>query len=264
MIEIFFICLAFGVLSGILAGLFGIGGGLILVPFFLFLFKFKAIASDSFMLLAVATSLATIIITSLASSLAHHRLGSMIKAPVIHLSIGMVIGVILGAVFANSISSNSLKIIFCLYLLFVALQMAMSYQPQTGNSRLKASTLNIAGITIGFMSALLGIGGGTLTVPYLVKHQIKMKNAVAISSACGFPIAIVGTLSYAILGWNQTDLPAACLGYIYLPAFFGIILSSLFTAPLGAKWANKLPTAQLKRYFSILLLLTAGKVIFSY
>jgi len=264
MLEIFFICLGFGLLSGVLAGLFGIGGGLILVPFFVFLFNLKAIASDSIMLLAVATSLATIIITSLVSSFAHHRLGTMLKKPVLHLSTGMILGVILGAFFANTISSHSLKIIFILYLLGIALQMAIDYQPKTRGKPLKAHTLKIAGAVIGFISALLGIGGGTLTVPYLIKHQVKMKNAVAISSACGFPIATMGTLSYAVLGWNQPDLPTGCLGYIYLPAFFGIILSSSLTAPLGAKWANKLPTAQLKRYFSILLLLTAGKVILSY
>jgi uncharacterized membrane protein YfcA len=114
---------------------------------------------------------------------------------------------------------------------------------------------------IGLLSSIVGIGGGTLTVPYLVHGQMLMRNAVAVASACGLPIAVAGTVSYALLGWNALHLPEWSLGYVYLPAFLGTGLSSIATAPIGAKWVHKLPAAKLKRYFSLLLLVMAAKLM---
>ncbi|NOR80000.1 MAG: TSUP family transporter [Methyloprofundus sp.] len=261
MLEIFLICLAFGCFSGILAGLFGLGGGLVLVPFFLILLETHGIANDLLMLMSVATSLATIIITSIAATLTHYRLGTIIWKYVFNLSYGIVIGVIIGAWVADSIASDSLRFIFASYMLYVAVQMAMQSQLKAKLKPFVALTLKISGVAIGFVSSVLGIGGGTLTVPLLAKHQMPMRNAVAISSACGLPIAVIGTLTYAFLGWQKTGLPEGSLGYIYLPAFLGVIISSMLTTPLGAKLANKLPTKQLKRYFSLLLFAVAGKLL---
>jgi len=261
MLEIFLICLAFGCFSGILAGLFGLGGGLVLVPFFLILLETHGIANDLLMLMSVATSLATIIITSIAATLTHYHLGTIIWKYVLNLSYGIIIGVVIGAWVADSIPSDSLRFIFALYMLYVAVQMAMQSQLKAKLKPFAALTLNISGVAIGFVSSVLGIGGGTLTVPLLARHQMPMRNAVAISSACGLPIAVIGTLTYAFLGWQKTGLPEGSLGYIYLPAFLGVIISSMLTAPLGAKLANKLPTRQLKRYFSLLLFAVAGKLL---
>jgi len=263
MFDIFLICFIFGIFSGILAGLFGIGGGLVLVPFFIALFSLYKIGGEHIMLIAVATSLATIVITSLVASWTHYRLGALLKQPVIHLSTGMMLGVILGAIVVDTVATNYLQLIFGIYLLLVALQMATQYKPKQGAQPLINSRLKVAGSLIGFVSAFLGIGGGTLTVPYLARHNIKMNNAVAISSACGFPIALIGSISYMGLGWSAIDLPKGSLGYVYLPAFFGVILSSLFSTPLGAKLAHQLPAQVLKRYFAILLFIVALKMLWS-
>jgi len=261
MFDIFLICFIFGAFSGVLAGLFGIGGGLVLVPFFVALFSLYKIGGEHMMLIAVATSLATIVITSLVASWAHYRLGALLKQPAIHLSVGMILGVTLGAVIADKFAVNYLQLIFGIYLLLVALQMATQYKPKQDTQNLSNSRLKLAGSLIGFVSAFLGIGGGTLTVPYLAKHNIKMKNAVAISSACGFPIALIGSISYMGLGWNTVDVPDGSLGYVYLPAFFGVVMSSVFAAPLGAKLAQQLPAQMLKRYFSGLLFIVALKML---
>jgi len=261
MFDIFLICFIFGAFSGVLAGLFGIGGGVVLVPFFVALFSLYKIGGEHIMLIAVASSLATIVITSLVASWAHYRLGALLKLPVIHLSVGMGLGVVLGAMAVDKFAVNYLQLIFGIYLLLVALQMATQYKPKQGTHHLNNSRLKVAGSFIGFVSAFLGIGGGTLTVPYLAKHNIKMKNAVAISSACGFPIALIGSISYMSLGWNALDLPEGSIGYVYLPAFFGVVLSSVFAAPLGAKLAQQLPAQVLKRYFSVLLFIIALKML---
>lgn len=261
MLEILLVCLAFGCFSGVLAGLFGIGGGLVLVPFFLFLFESYGIANDLLMLMAVATSLATIIVTSIAATIMQHRLAAVIWEYVFNLSYGIVAGVIAGAWVADSIAADDLRLIFALYMLYVAVKMALQADLNARFKELTPLTLKIAGAIIGFVSSILGIGGGTLIVPLLAKHKMPMRHAVAISSACGLPIAVIGTVSYALLGWQKTGLPDGCVGYVYLPAFIGIVTSSMLTAPVGAKLANILPTKRLKRYFSLLLFAVAGKLL---
>ncbi|GFO72720.1 uncharacterized protein BJAS_P3194 [Bathymodiolus japonicus methanotrophic gill symbiont] len=263
MLEILLISLAFGCFSGILAGLFGIGGGLVLVPFFLFLLESRGIANELLMLMAVATSLATIIITSIAATIMQQRLSAVIWMSVFGLSTGIIFGVVAGALAADAISSDNLRLIFAIYMLYVAIEMAVSSKIKARFKSLSTLAMTMAGTVIGFVSAILGIGGGTLTVPLLARHQVPMRNAVAISSACGLPIAIAGTLSYAMLGWHKTGLPEGSVGYIYFPAFLGVVMSSMLTAPIGAKLANKLPTAQLKRYFSLLLFIVAVKLLWA-
>jgi uncharacterized membrane protein YfcA len=262
-IETIVVCLLFGAFAGLLAGLFGIGGGLVLVPFLIWLFTQQGITENIVMIMAVATSLATIIITSISSVLAHHRLGALIWVAVFKLAPGIFTGAVLGAIIADYLPATKFKTIFAFFLLFVSLQMAFQFRPEAGGGlKLNYGFAVIAGSVIGVLSVILGIGGGTLTVPLLVKCRFPMRNAVAISSACGLPIAIAGTLSYAWLGWNQVGLPYGCVGYIYLPAFFAIVATSTIMAPFGAKLANKLPTQQLKRYFSILLFVVAIKLLY--
>lgn len=264
MLDIFFICFAFGCFSGILAGLFGVGGGLVLVPFFLIIFESQGIPQIYLMLIAIATSLATIIVTSVVATRAHHQLHAVIWQNVFNLSYGLVLGGMMGASIANMISSDYLRFIFALYMFYVAVHMARKKTLKTQSQPISAKILKVAGVIIGFVSSILGIGGGTLTVPFLVRREMKMGHAVAISSACGFPIAVMGSVTYIFLGWGKAGLPDGTLGYIYLPAFAGIVISSVFFAPIGAKLANHLPTQQLKYYFSILLLIVSMKLFWEF
>ncbi|MGJ0485077.1 MAG: sulfite exporter TauE/SafE family protein [Methylomicrobium sp.] len=250
-----------GAITGLFAGLFGIGGGLVMVPVLVMLFTEQGFAAENIMIMAVATSLATIILTSIASVIAHHRLGAVIWSKVSRLVPGIMVGSALGAVVADRISGELLRYIFIIYLLYAALQLVLQKQPKAGR---KPSPLLLdygAALVIGGLSAIIGIGGGTLTVPYLVHFQTPIRNAVAVSSACGLPIAIGGTLSYILLGWHAPLLPDWSLGYIYLPSFAGIVLTSVITAPIGAKLAGLIPAQKLKRYFALLLLIVAAKMI---
>ena len=230
LIGIIFANLLLGMVSGILSGLFGIGGGLVIVPVLVFLFTAQGIPTGLVMVMAIATSLATIALTATSSVLAHHRLGSVLWDKVIKLVPGIVFGAILGATVADHINAEILKVIFIGFLLYVGLQMALEIQPKTGSADYsRLVDFGVAG-AIGLLSSLLGIGGGTLTVPYLVHCRYPMRNAVAIASACGLPIAVSGTISYMALGMHVANLPAGSVGYVHLPSFFWVAIGSVFTA----------------------------------
>lgn len=261
MVENFLGSILLGAAAGLMAGLFGIGGGLIIVPILAVLFASQGFPEELVMIMSVATSLATIVFTSVSSVLAHHRLRAVLWDKVLVLGPGIMVGAAAGAVIADHVSGTVLRFIFIIYLLCVGLQMALQLKPEPGQQQpSKGLDLGAAGL-IGLLSSLLGIGGGTLIVPFLVHFQTPMRNAVAIASACGLPIAVVGTIGYAILGRDALQLPDWSLGYIYVPSFLGIVLTSTYTAPIGAKLAHKLPAEELKRYFSLLLFVMAAKLI---
>ncbi len=250
-----------GMFSGLLAGLFGIGGGLVVVPILVFLFTAQGLPANMIMLMAVATSLATIIFMGCSATVAHHWLGAVLWQKVKRLVPGIMLGAALGAMVANAISTTLLRSLFIAYLLYVGTQMAIGASPKPGSAHYSRLIDTIAAFFIGLVSALLGIGGGTMTVPYLVHSHFSMHNAVAIASACGLPIAIAGTVSYMILGLQAVGLPEWSLGYVYLPSFFAVSVGGVLTAPLGAKLAHRLPAKRLKRYFSVLIFLIAAKMI---
>lgn len=261
MISIIFASLLLGMVSGVLAGLFGIGGGLVIVPVLVVLFTAHGIPTNLVMIMAIATSLAAIILTATSSVLAHHRLGSVVWDKVFALAPGIILGAIVGAAVAGHINAVFLRAIFIIFLLYVGMQMALEAQPTIGSSNYSRKVDFWVAGAIGLLSSLVGIGGGTLTVPYLVHCRYPMRNAVAIASASGLPIAIAGTLSYMVLGMDAPSLPAGSFGYVYLPSFFGVAIGSVFTAPLGAKLAHKLPAQHLKRYFSLLIFVLAAKLM---
>jgi uncharacterized membrane protein YfcA len=259
--DIFLASVLLGTVTGLLAGLFGIGGGLVIVPVLVMLFSAQGFAADVVMIMAVASSLASIILTAISSVTAHHRLGSVLWAKVFSLSPGIMLGAVAGATLAKQISADYLRLILVIFLIYVGIQMALQIKPKTGAIQQTKILDAFAGLVIGLVSAIVGIGGGTLTVPYAIHGQLAMRQAVAIASACGLPIAVVSTASYVLLGWHDARLPEWSLGYVYLPAFFGVSLSSIFTAPIGAKLAHRLPAATLKRYFSLLLFIMAAKLL---
>jgi len=262
MIEIFLLSMLLGLIAGLLAGLFGLGGGVIIVPVLVWIFASHNFPEAIIMIMAVATSLSTIVFTSVASILTHHKLGAIKWDSVKRLSPGILLGAGFGAIVADYIEADVLKYFFVAYLLYVSIRMAWPKNNKVKVvGKIRSRIDYFVALGIGFLSSLLGIGGGTLTVPFLLSRKLAMKNAVAVSSVCGLPIAISSTVSYIVLGRTVDLLPEWSLGYIYSPALAGIIICSVFTAPIGAKLANKLPAKQLKRYFSIVLFLIAFKMI---
>ncbi|WP_031434529.1 sulfite exporter TauE/SafE family protein [Methylomarinum vadi] len=260
--EIFLFSLVLGAFAGVVAGVFGLGGGLLIVPVLAWIFEGYRFDPDLIMIMAVATSLATIIPTATVTVVSHQRKHAVIWQRVFRLVPGIIVGAVMGALFADLLSSGVLRGLFILYLLFIGTNMALQRKPVLNLERQGFWLDYFAGGVIGLLSSLLGIGGGTITVPYLLGQRLEMKNAVAVSSACGLPIAVAGTFSYALLGWGDTSLPMGSVGYVYLPSFIGITALSMLTAPYGVKLAHKLPAQKLKRYFSAILFIMALKMMF--
>ena len=242
-----------GALAGLLAGLFGIGGGLVIVPVLALVFAGQGVDPAVIMHLAIGTSLATIVITSLSSIRAHHRRGAVDWPVFRRITPGIVVGGVLGSGLASMLSSDVLRTAFALFLLLVALRMAFDLAPQAHRQLPGRPGMGLAGTLIGAVSTLMGIGGGTLSVPFLTWCNVAVRRAVATSAAIGLPIAVTGTIVYLITGWGQTVLPPLSLGYINLPAFVGIVVASTLFAPLGARLAHTLPERLLKRFFAVFL-----------
>lgn len=255
------IYLTLGAAAGVLAGLFGIGGGLVIVPVLAWVFGGQGMDGAIIMHLAIGTSLATIWITSVASIRAHHRRGAVQWPLVRSLLPGVVAGALFGAYIADLLPTPGLKRLFGVFEILVALQMLFVSGYRAHFSLPGRIGLGGAGAIIGTVSALLGIGGGTLTVPYLVWCRVTMLHAVATAAACGLPIAIAGGVGFLVAGWGRAELPDFATGYIYWPAFFGVALASSLTAALGARLAHALPTLVLRRLFAGLLLLIGGKML---
>lgn len=256
--------LAAGLLSGLLAGLFGLGGGVIVVPALIWIFGQSGIATDWIPHLAVGTSLATILGTGAASAGAHHRRGAVRWDLFRRLAPWIVLGAWMGAALAGLLPEVWLKRIFALFLLYVGGRMLWRTASPTLRRELpgKIGTA-LAGAGIGTLSALVGIGGGTLTVPFLTRHGLDMRRAVATSSACGLPIAVAGTIGFVVTGWGREGLPAWSTGFVYWPAVAAVLLASVPTAPLGARLAHRLPLPVLRRAFGILLLAVALRLLWS-
>lgn len=261
MLEIFLVSLLLGSLVGISAGLFGIGGGVLIVPLLNWLFALHQFDPNHIMIIAVATSLATALLTSAASVKTHFLLGNIVWQRIFRLVPSLLLGAMSGAYLAEYTNPTVLRNLFIAYLLYTSIHMALPQKKIPSAKKYFARLDYPVGFLIGSISAMLGIGGGTMSVPYLAHNGLQMKNAIATSSVCAMPIAFSATVSYIILGWHSTDLAPSSLGYIYLPAFLGIVLTSTLTAVVGAKLAHRLPAQQLKRYFSLLLLLIALKMI---
>lgn len=253
--------LAIGSGAGVLAGLLGVGGGLVIVPVLLWLFRGQGFDEAVVLHLAIGTSLGTIVATSLSSIRAHQRRGAIQWPLVLRLTPGILAGAWVGAWIADQIQTLWLQRLFAGFVLFVGLQMLLN--PKVGGHRPPPGWpgMSAAGSVIGAVSALVGIGGGTMTVPYLVWHRVEMVKAVGTSSACGFPIALAGALGFAAMGWDETALPPGATGYLYWPALLGVASASVLTAPLGARLAHALPVSVLRRIFATLLLAVGAKLM---
>ena len=250
-----------GSVVGILAGLLGVGGGLVIVPVLVFSFGNQGIPKDMIMHLALGTSLASIMFTSISSFMAHHRRGAVHWNIVKNIVIGILTGTFLGSCFASRLSTPVLKVFFVIFLYFVASQMLLNKKPKASRELPGNVGMFSAGNIIGFISSLVGIGGGTVSVPFMVWCNITVHHAIGTSAAIGLPIAIAGTAGYILNGWNVSGLPDYSIGYVYLPALFGIAAVSVLTAPLGAKLAHSLPVDRLKKIFALLLIGVGTKML---
>lgn len=247
------IYLLLGTVAGLTAGLFGVGGGLVIVPALVFTFTLLDFSSEVLTQLAVGTSLATIVMTSISSVRAHHLYGNVDWRLWRRLAPAIAVGVVLGVYTAAGLAGVHLQLLFGVFALLIALQMGLRFRPAPGRVVPGWTGLSVAGTVIGYVSALFGIGGGSLTVPFLSWCNVRIQKAVGLAAACGLPIAVVGMLTNIVAGWGREDLPAYSSGFIYWPAFFGIILSSTFFARLGARLAQHLPEARLKQVFALFL-----------
>ncbi|MFT4171913.1 MAG: sulfite exporter TauE/SafE family protein [Rhodocyclaceae bacterium] len=252
-----------GLLSGFLAGLFGIGGGVIIVTILSILFEIQGVAHEYLLRLALGTAMATIIFTAMSSLRAHHARGAVRWDLVRALTPGVIVGTFLGTSIAGSLPTRGLAIFFGFFILFIAIQMALNLKPAPGRDLPGKAGVFGVGAGIGTISGLVAIGGGALTVPWLSWCNVRIQQAIGTSAAMGLPIAVFGTAGYIWQGWGKVGLPAGSIGYVFLPALACLLVGSVLTAPLGARLAHSLPVATLKRAFALLLLVLAVKMLWS-
>jgi len=252
-----------GALAGFLAGLLGVGGGVVVIPIMVFLFTTQGFPHAHIMHTALGTSLATIMLTSLSSLRAHHRCHAVHWGLVKRITPGIVLGTLSGSWLAAGLSPTVLRAIFACFLFYVAAQMLLNLKPKSTRRLPKAAGMFGVGGFIGFVSSLVGIGGGTLSVPFLTWCNLPVHHAIGTSAAIGFPIAAAGTLGYLATGLSASGLPAENFGFINLPALAGIALFSMLTAPTGARLAHRLPVPAIKRVFAVFLVLVAARMLWS-
>jgi uncharacterized membrane protein YfcA len=244
-----------GLGTGFLAGLLGIGGGMLLVPFLTYILGSQQVAPDLAVKMAIATSMATIMFTSISSVRAHHKRGAVRWDLVARLAPGIVIGGMLASLGVFALLKGSfLAIFFGLFVGFSAFQMFLDKKPAPTRQMPGTAGTMTAGGVIGFLSGLVGAGGGFVSVPFMTWCNVAIHNAVATSAALGFPIALANVIGYVVSGQSAEGLPHASLGFVWLPGLAAIAVCSVLTAPLGAKAAHELPVRKLKRIFACLLL----------
>jgi uncharacterized membrane protein YfcA len=254
--------LALGAAAGFTAGLMGVGGGMLLVPVLTAIFSAQQFAPELVIKMAVATSLATILFTSVSSVRAHHQRGAVLWQVVRVLAPGILIGSIAGAQIAALLPTTLLAYGFSFFLAFSGTRMLRESKPKAHRELPRAPGMFGAGVVIGGLASMVGGGGGFVSVPFMVWCNVRIQNAIATSAALGFPIAAAGTVGYIVAGWRVPELPAGSAGFVYLPAFGAVALASVFTAPLGARVAHTLDTKVLKRIFAGLLYLLASYMLY--
>lgn len=259
-------CAILGSIVGFLAGLLGIGGGLIIVPVLsLLLVKFNVASVDHVLVIAIATSLASILFTSTSSALAHHKNNNVPWniAPWVMSGVGL--GALISGFAASYIPEQLLRVVFATSVVFIAARMVLSTRSKTQSEKPMPSGPVIGSLSavMGGLSGLIGIGGGALIVPLLNYFSVDIKKAIGCAAACGIVIALFGSVGYVSAGWQVTDLEHGFAGFVYLPALLGIVITSWFMAPIGAKATHYLPVATIKKAFAVLLVIIALQMVFS-
>src|SRR5690554_4920044 len=251
-----------GAVTGVLAGLFGIGGGMVMVPVLVFSLTAHGVDPEIVFHMALATSLATIVFTSLTSIAAHHRKGAVDCRLVRFLSVGIVAGAFAGGAIVVNVSGNTLEKAIGVFAILVSLKMFFGLNPPSrGDSPSKLGMVGTSGL-IGFESAWFGIGGGSFTVTYLNWIKRTMHYAVETSADCGFQIALSSALVYAYLGWGNPLLPEWSTGFLYWPAIIGMAVTSMPMAKVGANLAHQLNPQLLRKLFALMLAMLGIKFLF--
>ena len=252
-----------GIIVGFSAGLFGIGGGGIMVPVLTTFFVFQDMVPEHTVHMALATSMAAIVLTSASSLRAHHHQQGVLWPVVWRITPGILIGTFSVAYIAAWIPSVWLAGFFALFMLYVSSRMFLDIRPNPSRTLPGTLGLSSVGAGIGGISALVAIGGGSLTVPFLNWCNVNIRQAIGTSAAVGFPISVAGSLGYITGGINITADIHYTIGFIYIPAFLSITIASVLLAPLGARLAHKLPVQTLKKLFALLLLVLCFTMIWS-
>jgi len=252
-----------GIFAGFVAGLFGVGGGLTLVPILFMIFTSQDFPASHLMHLALGTSMTTIVFTSMSSMRAHHAHNAVRWDIVRAMAPGLLLGTLGGSLFASLVPTRPLVVVFTCVVYYASAQMILDFKPKAHRQLPGAFGLFGAGGLIGIVSSLVAAGGGFLSIPFMLFCNVAIHSAVGTSSALGLPIAAAGMIGYIIAGWGVPGLPDYTLGYIYLPALLGVVAMSMLVAPYGAKLAHRLPVKQLKRAFGGFLALLATKMLWS-
>jgi uncharacterized membrane protein YfcA len=254
-----------GGLAGVMAGLLGIGGGALIVPVLAFVFEAQRVNPDIIMQVALGTSMATIVFTALSSVLAHHRRGAVNWSIFRQITPGIVVGGFAGAAIVHVLASRTLRIMFVVFMFLLAIQMARGTMATTAHRRRfpGAPVTSGVGVVIGVLSAFFGIGGGSMSVPFMTWNGVPARQAIATSAAIGFPIALSAAIGYIIAGWNVPGLPPWSLGYVALPAFAGIVVASTAAAPFGARLAHRLSETTLRRIFALFVAILGTRMLWT-
>ena len=255
--------LALGVVTGFLAGLLGVGGGMMMVPFITLILSHRGVAPGLAVKMAIATAMATILFTSLSSVRAHHQRGA-VRWPLVR---GLAPGIVAGGLLAGAgafalIKGQGLALLFALFNAFAALQILLDRKPKPTRTVPGTPGLVATGGAIGFVSGLVGAGGAFVSVPFMTWCNVPIRVAVGTSAALGFPVALASTLGYIVSGWQLDPALPGAFGYLYLPALVIIALASVTLAPLGARVAHGSDVRVLKRLFAVLLLGLAGYMLY--
>jgi uncharacterized protein len=253
--------LAIGAAGGFVAGLLGIGGGALIVPLLVFVFHAQDMSPEHVLHMALATTIASIVFTSLASARAHHARGSVDWQMARLMVPGTLAGSFLAALAAGMIPTRPLALVFTVLMFVAATQVILDLKPKTVLVKPPARTVFTAAAVIGALSSLLAVGGAFLAIPFLAWCDVPLRRAIGTAAANGVPIAAAGTAGYVLQGWSVDGLPSLSLGYVYLPAFAPIVVASVFTAPLGARLAHRIPVRQLRIVLGLVLYVVAVRLL---
>lgn len=253
--------LALGAVVGFMAGLLGIGGGAIMVPVLTAMFAQQGMQSENVVHMALGTSMAAIVVTAVSSLRTHHQHQAVLWPVVWRITPAILVGTFAATWLATLLPTRALAIFFSCFMGYVALQMVLNIKPPARRQLPGGAGISLAGLIIGGISALVAIGGGSLTVPFLTWCNVRIQQAIGTSAAVGLPIALSGAVGYMINGWSESGMSDYRIGFVYLPAVALISVVTYFTAPVGAHLAHRLPVATLKKIFAALLLLLSLKML---